>query len=126
MKRVLIMLLSLACTAAGAQQASQSETNAVVRIAECIAEGAPHDWTRLFMVVELAEPGAETGQVRYLAARASDPEALVAYVPCDTAKPARILLEARKHLPPERKGWTGARLTLENSGKFGINYDYPK
>ena len=75
---------------------------------------------------DLAKPGDETGQVRYLAARASAPDAPVAYTPCDTRNPATVLLEARKRQTPERKGWIGARLTLHEDGKFELNYDYPK
>ena len=127
MKHWLIMLfLALGPESAFAQSASLSETDAVARIAECIAQGAPADWQRLYMVIELTKPGDETGRVRYLARRASAPDEPVAYTPCDTRKPAMILIEARKHQAPERKGWTGARLTLHNDGKFELNYDYPK
>ena len=129
MKHLLIMLcLALAPGRGFAQSggASLAETDAVARIAECIVQGAPDDWQRLYMVIDLAKPGDETGQVRYLAARASAPDAPVAYTPCDTRKPATVLLEARKRQTPERKGWIGARLTLHESGKFELNYDYPK
>lgn len=127
MKQALIMLLLAALPATGlAQSASIAETNAVARIAECLVDGAPNDWQRLHMVIELAAPGDETGKVRYLAARAAAPDNPVAYTPCDIRKPALVLLEARKQQVPERKGWTGARLTLHDDGKFELNYDYPK
>lgn len=103
-----------------------SETNAVARIAECLVQGPPDDWESLYMVVELERPGADTGRVRYLAKRSSKPDQSIAYTPCDAAKPAKVLIEARKMQPPERKGWTGARLTLHNDGKFELNYDFPK
>jgi hypothetical protein len=123
----IMLLLALGPGSSFAQSgASLAETDAVARIAECIAQGAPPDWQRLYMVIDLAEPGAETGRVRYLAARASAPNEPVAYTPCDTRKPATILLEARKRQTPERKGWIGARLTLHEDGKFELNYDYPK
>ena len=121
------MLLLAAVPSAGfAQAASLSETNAVARIAECLVVGAPPDWQKLHMVVELTEAGAETGQVRYLATRESSPDTPVPYVPCDLKKPAQLLIESRKQQVPERKGWTGARLTLHDNGKFELNYDYPK
>ena len=127
MKHLLIMLcLALGAGGAFAQGASLAETDAVARIAECIVQGAPEDWLRLYMVIDLAKPGDETGRVRYLAARASAPNEPVAYTPCDTRKPALILLEARKRQTPERKGWIGARLILHENGKFELNYDYPK
>ena len=124
---VIMLLLTLGPRFAFAQGgASLAETDAVARIAECIAQGAPPDWQRLYMVIDLAKPGDETGQVRYLATRASAPDTPVAYTPCDMRKPATILIEARKRQTPERKGWVGARLTLHEDGKFELNYDYPK
>ena len=127
MRHLMIMLsLALGSGSAFAQSASLAETEAVARIAECIVQGAPQDWQRLYMVVDLDKPGDETGKVRYLAARASAPNEPVAYTPCDTRKPTTILMEARKRQTPERKGWIGARLTLHESGKFELNYDYPK
>jgi hypothetical protein len=127
MKHLLIMLcLVLGAGGAWAQGASLAETDAVARIAECIVQGAPNDWQKLYVVVDLPEPGAETGKVRYLATRASAPDEPVAYTPCDLRKPAAILIEARKRQTPERKGWIGARLTLHEDGKFELNYDYPK
>jgi hypothetical protein len=126
--RHLLIMLFLALTSAGAlaQSASPAETEAVASIAECIVQGAPDGWQRLYMVIDLAEPGAETGKVRYLAARASAPDQPVAYTPCDTSKPAKVLLDARTRQAPERRGWIGARLTLHESGKFELNYDFPK
>jgi hypothetical protein len=128
MRHLAIMLcLALAPGLGFAQTgASLAETDAVARIAECIVQGAPPDWQRLYVVIDLPEAGAETGNVRYLAVRASSPEEPVAYTPCDLRKPATILIDARKRQTPERKGWIGARLTLHESGKFELNYDYPK
>jgi hypothetical protein len=121
-----MLAMALAPGAAIGQAASLGETDAVARIAECIVQGAPPDWQRLYMVVELAKPGDETGEVRYLAARASEPDQPVAYTPCDIKKPALILIGARKRLPPDRKGWISARLTFHEDGKFELHYDYPK
>ena len=121
-----MLVLALTPLVALAQGASLAETDAVARIAECIVEGAPPDWKSLFMVVDLEKPGDETGKVRYVALRLSQPDQLIAYTPCDLRKPAMILLEARKRLAPERKGWIGARITLHQDGKFELHYDYPK
>ena len=125
MRHLLIMLALVAAPTIGlGQDASISETNAVARIAECLAQGAPGDWQRLTMVIELAKPGDETGNVRYFATGASGtPQA---YTPCDTRKPALILIDARKSQAPERKGWISARLVVFEDGKFELHYDYPK
>jgi hypothetical protein len=108
------------------QEATVSETGAVARIAECLVVNAPHDWQQLTMEVRLDEPGAENGRVRYLAKLASTPDEPLAYTPCDAARPAKLLMESRTQQEPERRGWTAARLVLDNDGKFKLNYDYPK
>ena len=123
MRHLLIMLFLIPAWAFG-QEASEAERTAVAEIAQCIVQNTPEDWSRLIMVVQLEQPGAETGQVRYIAGRASSEE-LVAYVPCDPSRPARILLESRKEQAPEKRGWTSARLVLQRDGKFSLNYDYP-
>jgi hypothetical protein len=119
-----MLALAAAPAIAFAQGASISETSAVARIAECLAQGAPADWQRLTMVVELEKPGDATGNVRYFATGASG--TAEAYTPCDTRKPALVLIETRKAQAPERKGWTSARLVLFEDGKFELHYDYPK
>jgi hypothetical protein len=127
MRHLLIMLLlALAPAGAFAQSASPAETEAVARMAECLVQGAPDHWQRIYMVIDLPAPGAKAGKVRYLAARASAGDQPFAYTPCDLQRPADILIEARERQAPERQGWTGARLTLHADGKFELNYDYPK
>ena len=111
---------------AQAQVASKGETSAVQSIVECLIEGLPEDWVRAEMVVELSKPGAESGDVQYLAAREEAPDKPEVFTPCDVRKPARTLIEARKRQAPSRRGWTTARLVLERDGKFALNYEYPK
>jgi hypothetical protein len=123
LKTALIILAALAPSFALPQAASTSETAIVASIAQCLVQGAPQGWQRLYMVVELKEPLAQTGDVRYVAERDGEREA---YVPCDVREPARLLIEARKEQGPERSGWTGARLIIQSDGKFQLNYDYPK
>jgi len=124
LKHALLIMLSLAPVCAFGQAASQAERTVVAEIAQCIVQNAPDDWTRLIMVVQLEEAGAETGQVHYVAARAASDEP-VGYVPCDPNRPARALLDARKEQPAEKRGWTRARLVVQRDGNFSLNYDYP-
>ncbi|HUQ77114.1 MAG TPA: hypothetical protein VM183_20515 [Burkholderiales bacterium] len=120
------MLLAAALPAIGfAQTASESETKAVLQIAECLADGPPQDWQQLFMVIELPEAGSSSGRARYLVSSDFAPDP-VPYIPCDGKKPAQILMDARSEQPAERRGWTGARLVIHRSGRFDLNYDYPK
>ena len=131
MRHTLIMLLAalllatlIPATGFG-QTASKAETDTVLEIAQCMARNAPVDWQQLYMVVELPEAGAPAGRVRYLAARpsAAVPEP---YVPCDPKIPAQLLMDSRAEQSAERRGWTGARLVIHRSGRFDLNYDYPK
>jgi len=125
MRHALIMLaLATAPAVAFAQGASNSETETVGRIAECLVKNAPAESQRLTMVIELEQPGDPTGRVRYFATDTKGEHH--AYVPCDIRKPALTLLEARQQLPEDRKGWTAARLVLFSDGKFELHYDYPK
>jgi hypothetical protein len=121
-----LAVFALAVPSAKAQEASKAETKAVSTIVECLAAGLPEDWQRAKMIVELAKPGADTGDVEYVVARASAPDKFEPFTPCDVRKPARTLLEARKTLAPKRRAWTAATLLLQRDGKFALNYDYPK
>jgi hypothetical protein len=126
MKKALIMLVAAVLPLTGfSQTATNAESQAALQIAQCMAEGPPDDWQQLYMVIELPEAGAPAGRVRYLAARESTPD-LVPYTPCDPQKPAKILMDSRATQTPERQRWTGARLVIHRSGRFDLNYDYPK
>ena len=111
---------------AAAQAASKAETQAVNKIVECLIQGVPEDWQRVEMIVELAKPGAETGDVQYLVTRAETADKQEPFTPCDLRQPVFTLLDARKALSPSRRNWTAAKLVLLRDGKFGLNYDYPK
>src|SRR3954453_13017324 len=126
MRHFLLAVVLLAPLLASAQVASKKETSAVQSIVECLVEGLPEDCTRDEMIVELAKPGAETGDVHYLVARKEADDKLEPFTPCDVRKPARTLLEARKAQTAKRRGWTAAKLLLQRDGKFGITYEYPK
>ena len=130
MRHALIMLLlAVAITSAPAigfsQTASKTEAEVAQQIAQCMVEGPPEDWERLYMIIELDEPGAPAGRVRYVAEGKTSTQQ-TAYVPCDPREPARLLMDARESQSAERRGWTGARLVIHRSGRFDLNYDYPK
>jgi hypothetical protein len=112
------------CAASG-QEASQNELQAVSEIAHCLVQGLPDDWAAAHLVVELKAPGENTGAVRYLVARKDDEDKFEPFTPCDTDKPASILIGLRELQPPERRGWTSARVVLERDGSFRLNYDFP-
>jgi hypothetical protein len=121
-----MLLLALSPAPGFGQTANKVESQVAQEIAQCMVEGPPPDWTRLYMIIELPEPNAASGRTRYMADRDFSPDP-VAYKPCDSAKPARLLMDARESLPAERRGWTGARFVIHrDTGRFDISYDYPR
>jgi hypothetical protein len=120
------MLLLAAAPAIGfGQTASKAEAEIAQEIAQCMVQGPPADWDHLYMIIELPEPGAAAGRVRYMAE--NDLAAnRVAYTPCDPQTPAKLLMDARESQPAERRGWTGARFIIHRNGRFDLNYDYPR
>jgi len=120
-----MLLLAVSPASGFGQTATPAEAEAVQEIAQCLVQGAPQDWQRLYMVIELPEPGASTGRVKYLAMRdfAADADP---YVPCDAKHPAQVLMDSRANQSAERRGWVGARLIVHRTGRFDLNYDYPK
>lgn len=126
MRHALIMLLLAALPATGfSQTATKAEGEVAQEIAQCLVQGPPEDWQRLYMIIELPEPGAPAGRVRYVAEGKTSTQQ-IAYTPCDPKKPAQLLMDARENQTAERRGWTGARLVIHRSGRFDLNYDYPR
>ena len=123
MGRVLYALLVLSAAAIG-QEASQGEMHTINAIASCLLSGVPQQWKRVDMIVELEAPMAGAGKVQYLVTGADGQRA--PFAPCDDQLPVRALLEARDAQPAEQRGWRSARLALEPSGDFRLNFDYPK
>ena len=111
---------------AAAQEASDTERETITEIARCMVEGLPDDWAAAHMVVELPSPGASTGSVRYLVARKDAGDKLESFTPCETDKPAKMLVDLRDKQPIDRQGWTSARLVFERDGTFRLNYGFPK
>jgi len=127
MRRILFAAAALlSLHPALAQEADSNESQAVTEIIRCMVQGLPESWVSAQMTVELAAPGESAGAVRYLVARKDAEEKLEPFTPCDTDLPASILVGLRGVQPPERRGWTAARLVVERNGNFRLNYDFPK
>lgn len=124
--RLAALAVLLAPLGAPAQEANDAEKEVVTQIAQCLVEGLPDDWVAAHMVVELPSAGASTGGVRYLVARKHAEDHLETFTPCDTAKPAQMLVDLRASQPRDRRGWTSARLVVERDGSFRLNYDFAK
>jgi hypothetical protein len=109
-----------------AQEANPNEMQAVTEIAQCMVQGLPDNWVSAQMIVDLAGPGESTGAVRYLVARKDAEDKPEPFTPCDTDRPAQILVGLRGVQPADRRGWTSARLVVTRDGNFKLNYDFPK
>jgi len=122
-----LALIALLCAplAAAAQAAAPYEVEMLQKIAPCLVQGAPSDWFRIYVIVELEKPGDETGGVRYLVTRQEKPDQPEAFTPCDIRGPAIDVLAMREHQVPDRRGWTGARIVLLRDGSFSLSYDFP-
>jgi hypothetical protein len=99
------MALLLASLTAGAQEASEAEKATLTEIAKCLLAGLPRDWNQAEMTIDLPEPGAETGEVKYSMRRSLSAGEYETFVPCDPQKPANAFVDMRKLQPPERSGW---------------------
>jgi hypothetical protein len=126
MRYLICAVLALAPLLVQAQEATPEETEALGKIAQCLAAGLPADWAQAEMTVELRTPAAAEGEARYLVRRKLSGGQYEPFRPCDYKVPARAMTDLRKIQPPERAGWTSARLVMFPDGKFEVKYEYPK
>src|ERR671930_1668791 len=122
LRAFVVASILLAARGAFAQEANRIEMDTINEIAQCLVAGLPEDWVSAHMRVQLPNPGAITGGVSYLVARKDAEEKLEPFTPCDTDEPANLLIGLRATQPPERSGWTVARLVIERDGNFRLNY----
>ena len=130
MQRFAINALAAACVAAplgaAAQSAAPYEVGVIQKIAPCLVQGAPGNWLRIYMIVELQNPGDDTGGVRYLVSRQDAPDKPEPLIPCDIRGPAKMLLGIRAQQAPDKARWIGARFVLLRDGSFSLGYDFPE
>src|SRR4051794_39511026 len=126
MKHPLIIGLFAFGSLAGAQAPSPEETEIVTAVAKCLLAGLPQDWYEAQVVVTLDQPGAPSGDAHYQYSPQLARAQSLPFTPCDSANPAKALVEMRALQAPERRGWKSVRLLLHRDGKFDLTYDYPK
>jgi hypothetical protein len=124
MSRFLLALcLALAPLAAAAQKADTAQTDAVSATAECLALGLPEKWKQLQVIIELHQPLADTGGVRYAVTLPDD--RVEPFKPCDPNLPPVKLIALRDAQPEKDRGWTKLILTMQPDASFNIKYEYP-
>jgi hypothetical protein len=128
-KTLLILAIALGSPAlpAGAQQATEAQTQVLLDITKCLAAGLPDNWEEAEMLVELEKPGAETGNVRYVVRRRLSGGQYEPFRPCDERRAAQALVrDFRKLQTAKQRNWKGARFVIHRDGKFDLTFDYPK
>jgi len=128
-KMLLVLVIALGTLAlpAGAQQATEAQTQVLLDITKCLAAGLPDSWEEAEMLVELEKPGAETGNVRYLVRRRLSGGQYEPFRPCDERQAAQALVrDFRKLQTAKQRNWKGARFVIHRDGKFDLTFDYPK
>jgi len=124
MSRFLLALcLALAPLAAAAQSADKAQVDAVSAAAECLAVGLPEKWKQLQVIIELRQPLADVGGVRYAVTMPDD--RVEPFKPCDPNLPPVKLIALRDDQPEKDRGWTKLILTMQPDASFNIKYEYP-
>jgi len=120
----LALCLALAALAAGAQPASKTQVEAVSAAAECLAIGLPEKWKQLQVVIDLKQPFADTGSVRYVVTLPDD--RTEPFRPCDPNLPPVKLIGLRDLQAEKDRGWTKLILIMKPDASFELDYEYPK
>ena len=119
----LALFAALAPLGAAAQKASSAQVDTVSAVAACLATGLPERWKQLQVIIELRQPYAEVGGVRYLITLPDDQ--VEPFRPCDPNLPPVKLLGLRDSQPAAERGWTKLILTMQPDAGFNMKYEYP-
>src|SRR5262245_50066022 len=117
---VLLLVAALAPLVSTAQQANKEVVTAVSAVAECLALGLPREWKTLRVVIELQQPLADTGAVRYQVTMPDD--SVQPFTPCDPHLPPVKLLELRDSQNEKERGWTMLILSMKPDASFDLKY----
>jgi hypothetical protein len=105
---------------AAAPSGPRLDAKTVEQIFSCLAPGLPAEWRRTW--VELTHAGSAVSAKFYYTTtlRREDGEE---FTPCNAQEVARRILALDAALPPERKGWRVARLSIDSEGAYELLYD---
>jgi hypothetical protein len=103
--------------------APKLDAKTVEQIFSCLAPGLPQDWKRTWVVVTSAANSVTAKFYATTSLRREDGEE---FVPCNAQEITRRITGLNDALPPEQRGWTSARLTIDSEGAYELNYDYSK
>ena len=110
-------------------QVKYSAEEIVGRVAECMKETAPKDWTRLIFTLDQQNadrdnPGKTTASHK---AVGKDGDAPRDIKPC--RRPdwvSKAVQSFRENQNAKERLWTGVTVTIERDGRFSATFRYPK
>jgi len=101
------------------------ETRLIESIFACLSPGLPQDWKKAWIEITDAGAGQEKDSKFYVTNQYGDDQG-EPLVPCNAPAVTRGILSLNEKLPPDRRGWTRARLVIDSEGDYELSYDYPK
>jgi hypothetical protein len=104
--------------------AARPDARAIEMIFACLSPGLPNDWKKAWIVLSGADHAKAEAKFFFTDKAADDRGE--PFVPCSAKEVADRVVAFDALLPPERRGWTGARLLINADGEFDLKYDYLK
>ena len=101
----------------------------IENIFACLAPGLPQDWKKTWVVVTTVEAAAGKERqynAKFFYTNSFGDDEGDEFVPCNAQEVSRRITGLSEGLPPERRGWTTARLVIDNEGEFELKYDYTR
>ena len=95
-------------------------------IFNCLSPGLPQDWKRAW--VEITDQGGgkeKNSRFRVSNIRDSIDEG-EPLVPCNARELTGRIVGLNDKLPPDRRAWTRALLTIDSDGEYELTYEYAK
>jgi hypothetical protein len=121
--------IAIAAPSAAAVPAPAAPTPIDARLIEnifaCLSPGLPQDWKKAW--VEITDMGAGKEQdSKFFVTNQYGDDTGEPLVPCNAPAVTRGILSLNEKLPPDRRGWTRARLVIDSEGDYELSYDYPR
>ncbi|MCX7962744.1 MAG: hypothetical protein N2653_14405 [Burkholderiales bacterium] len=89
----------------------------------CLSPGLPNEWRRAWIVLSDAGPGRPPDAKFFYSTRASDDRG-EPLEPCNARELAERIVALNELLPPEKRRWREARLTIALDGSYELKYEY--
>jgi hypothetical protein len=122
-------MLGLAVAGGAHAQRRFTDAEIVGLIGQCLAENAPDDWRTLIFRLDkhpAAGGGKPTVKVEHMVIAGAEGSAPKDLKPCRPDYAPKAVETFRETQDEKAARWTGITVTVERSGRYSINYRYPK